>query len=137
MRVEWQVEGERLRVRFRAPTTGWLRIGFNTVAAQHQADMIVAWVDAAGQLHTQDRFAVDPPYIELDVDHGGTDDVVGVSGMESAGVTTVEFTRPLAAAHETDVAVTPGQPVFLVLSYAATDDLDEESVVRSVVEITP
>ena len=77
MRVEWAVEGDQLRCVMSAPTSGWVRVGFNTVRAQHLANMVVGWVDAEG-VHVEDRFATDPPYIEPDLQLGGSVDAVAL-----------------------------------------------------------
>ncbi len=135
MTVRWAVEGSDLRVELSAPTTGWVRVGFNTLRAQHQANMIVGWVDADG-VHAEDRFAVDPPYIEPDTQLGGTDDVTVIGGSEADGRTTVEFSIPLDSGDANDLALTPGKSIFLILSYAATDDLTEPSTVRTAEQIT-
>ncbi len=135
MRFEWQVEGSDLRVKMSAPTTGWVRVGFNTVRAQHLANMIVAWVDADG-VHVQDRYATDPPYIEPDTMLGGQDDARAVSGQEADGRTQVELTLPLDSGDAYDLAMKPGQTIYLILSYAESDDLDAPSTVRTAVEIT-
>lgn len=135
MRVEWAVEGTELRVRMSAPGSGWVRVGFNSVRAQHLANMIVGWVDAEGA-HVEDRFATDPPYIEPDVQLGGRADVTLVSGTEADGRTTVEFRIPLSSGDSYDLALTPGKIAYLILSYGETDDLAGHAVVRTAVEIT-
>lgn len=135
MRVEWVVEGSNLRCRMSAPSLGWLRVGFNTVRAQHLSNMIVGWVDATGA-HVEDRFATDPPYIEPDLQLGGRSDVTLVSGSEADGRTTVEFTIPLDSGDSYDLALSAGQTIYLVLSYGPGDDLAQAAVVRTAVEIT-
>lgn len=135
MRVEWAVEGTELRCRMSAPGSGWVRVGFNSVRAQHLANMIVGWVDAEGA-HVEDRFATDPPYIEPDVQLGGRSDVTLVSGTEADGRTTVEFRIPLNSGDSYDLALTPGRISYLILSYGETDDLAGHAVVRTAVEIT-
>ena len=135
MGFQWQVEGDRLRFQMSAPTTGWVRVGFNSVMAQHQANMIVGWVQD-GQTRAEDRFAVDPPYIEPDTMHGGKDDVQVISGKEDAGRTQVELSIPLDSGDAWDMALKPGTKVWLILSYADTDALDAPSVVRTAVQIT-
>lgn len=134
MRVEWAVEGDELRCVMSAPTSGWVRIGFNTVRAQHLANMIVGWVDAEG-VHVEDRFATDPPYIEPDLQLGGSVDVTAVSGEEADGRTTVEFTLPLDSGDAYDLPLAVGQKVYLILSYGSDDDRQQPSVVRTAVEI--
>lgn len=135
MRFDWSVQGSDLQFTLIAPTTGWVRVGFNTVAAQHQADMIVAWV-ADGQIHAEDRFAVDPPYIEPDTMHGGTDNVTIIGGSEADGRTRVELKIPLASGEPTDLVMKQGGRYYLILSYADDDDLESPSVVRTAVPVT-
>jgi len=135
MRLEWRVVGDQLRCSMSAPTSGWVRVGFNTVRAQHLANMIVGWVDAAGA-HVEDRYAVDPPQIDPDLALGGRDDAVLVSGKEEGGRTTVEFTLPLDSGDPYDLALSPGQSIFVVLSYGDSDDRSQPSVVRTAVPIT-
>lgn len=135
MRFDWQVEGASLRFKLSAPTSGWVRVGFNTVAAPHQANMIVAWVEG-GVARAEDRYAVDPPYIEADTQHGGKDDVTVLGGREADGRTEVELQIPLDSGDTTDLRMAAGQTVYLILSYAADDALTSPSVVRTVVPVT-
>ncbi|NOY26754.1 MAG: hypothetical protein GXP62_12850 [Oligoflexia bacterium] len=134
MRLDWAVEGDSLRCTMSAPTAGWVQVGFNTVRAQHLANMIIGWVDDDGP-HVVDRFAVDPPVIQPDLELGGRSDAKLVSGDESNGRTTVQFTIPLDSGDPYDLVLSPGQQIYLILSYGADDDLSRPSVVRTAVPI--
>lgn len=135
MKLSWVVEGDRLRCTMSAPGAGWVRVGFNNVRSQHLANMILGWVDASGA-HVEDRYANDPPFIEPDVQLGGTADVELIRGTEEAGRTTIEFTIPLNSGDAYDLTLSSGQTVYFILGYGSDDDPKSIAVVRTAVEAT-
>lgn len=135
MKLSWAVDGDRLRCTMSAPGTGWVRVGFNSVRAQHLANMVLGWVDASGA-HVEDRYANDPPFIEPDVALGGTADVELIGGSEASGRTTVEFSIPLDSGDAFDLPLSAGQTVYFILAYGPDDDPKSIAVVRTAVEAT-
>lgn len=135
MKLSWVIEGDQLRCTMSAPGTGWVRVGFNSVRAQHLANMVVGWVDATGA-HVEDRYATDPPYIEPDVELGGRSDATLVGGREEGGRTTVEFRIPMDSGDAYDLPLSAGQTVYFILGYGPSDDRSTTAVVRTAVEAT-
>ncbi len=133
MTFSWRVQGGELLGTMSAPGTGWVRVGFNVVRAQHHANMILGWVDAQGP-HIEDRYATDPPYIEPDTQLGGRSDVRLIGGREEGGRTTIEFAIPLDSGDKYDLALEAGQTVYFILAYGPSDDLKSVAVVRTAVQ---
>lgn len=79
------------------PTTGWIGIGFEDVAAggsMYGADMVIGLVDKWGTAWVHDcysRVPGVPP--QKDSDIGGTTDVYNIAGTYENGITTISFSR--------------------------------------------
>ena len=102
----WQVEGDLAFFAMVARTGGYLGVGFEPELMMKDADMVVGWVEANGSAFVHDSYSMDsfgPVFMDLDL--GGTDDLLGFSGQMRDGVVTIEFCRPLSTddAYDNDI----------------------------------
>ena len=131
-----KVEPPFTSIGIKAPTTGWVGIGFDPVSVMDQADMVIGWVDSAGKPHALDCFSTGlfgphPP----DTDLGGTEDLVAFGGREDGDSTVVEFKRPLQTSDPYDKAIDPLKPLKIIWAYGETDDFEELHIAAGSTEI--
>ena len=92
----WTIDGDNLAVKLVAETDGWVGIGFNPVEQMKGANFILGYVKD-GKAKIIDDFGNDKTKHSSDKKLEGTMDAVLVGGTEVDGVTTIEFTIPLAS----------------------------------------
>ncbi|MBB6480370.1 DOMON domain-containing protein [Spirochaeta isovalerica] len=122
---EWKIIGSQLQIRLSAPTEGWIAVGFNPSRMMKDADYKMAYVDG-DVVVLEDHFGTGNISHKKDSDIGGTDDFQLISGSESNGTTTVEFTMPLNSGDEMDSVLSPGDEVKVLLAYANRDSLSRK-----------
>ena len=122
--VSWTI-GETLAwFAMSAPTEGWVALGFGAESMMQGADMAIGWVDNAGRAFVLDCFSTGPygPH-PPDTELGGKDNLVTFGASEKDGVTTIEFSRPIAASDTNDKPIVTGESY--IWAYGPTDDFDE------------
>lgn len=131
---KWKVEGENLQIILSAPTEGWIAVGFNPSKVMKDADYKLAYVQG-GNTVMQDHFGTGLFGHKIDTDIGGSSNFELISGRESGGMTTVEFTMPLNSGDEYDTILQEGDEVKVLLAYGSRDDLSRKHKKRASVII--
>jgi hypothetical protein len=93
----------------KAPTSGWIAIGFGAETLMKNADIIEGFVKD-GKLSIVDMFSTGdfgphPPDTQL----GGTNDILDSAGQNINGFTIVEFKRKLDSGDKYDKPLLPGK----------------------------
>ncbi len=117
----WKVEGETLAVKLTAKTTGWVAVGFNPTESMKNANIILGYVKK-GKVKIVDDYGNNKNSHIDDTKLGGTTDVNVVGGSETDGVTTIEFTMPLASGDNNDSKIDVNGDTKVLLAYGAGRD---------------
>lgn len=126
----WKLDGERLFVRLKAPTTGWVGIGFNPVRKMKGANFILGMVDK-GKVIVTDDFGAGTFNHQPDTSLDGKNDISDVSGRETNGVTEIGFSIPLNSGDSKDAALSlEGDTIVLLAHGAGQDSLREPHAFR-------
>lgn len=121
MELHWTVEGDSIYIGLKAPTTGWLAIGWDPSGPIMEGEDILIGYIRGKELYLQDYFANTSVTHANDVSLGGRDDVLESSGSEDQRSTTIEFHRKLDTGDRFDRPITPGAHT-VQMAYAPTDD---------------
>merc|ERR1719473_1247295 len=129
-----KVVGETLHLRLSATTTGWIGFGIAefTSGSMKGGDMVTAYVDSAGTVHADDRYAgwaanqynvntgdVDMPDLQAIKDVHN--DWTVVTGSEADGTTAVYLTRPLNTSDTQDRIIIAGQRTRIIYAWGSSD----------------
>jgi hypothetical protein len=122
--VSWTIGDSLAWFAMSAPTEGWVALGFGAESMMQGADMAIGWVEKDGKVFVLDCFSTGPygPH-PPDTELGGKDDLVAFAATEKDGITTMEFSRPIAASEANDKPVVFGESYLW--AYGPTDDFDE------------
>ena len=135
MTFDWKVDGDRLRVRLKAPTTGWVAIGFNPLKGMMGADLILGYVED-GKVTVSDEFGNQENAHEPDTKQGGTNDLTDISGTEANDATEIRFTRLLKPADPKDGEIKTDKFITIALAYSAKrDSLNTKHLQRAKVQV--
>lgn len=121
MSFAWTVNGDKLAVKLSAETTGWVAVGFNPADAMKGANYILGFVKD-GKVTLSDEFGDSPSGHKPDDKLGGSEDVTLVGGAEENGVTTIEFSIPLASADTNDGNIDVNGETIVLLAYGPDRD---------------
>lgn len=119
--VSWVVLENEIEFTLRAKTTGWIAIGFEPTKMMKDADIIIAYVKD-GELTIEDQYANGLTSHKPDTTLKGTDDVVGIEGIEKDGYTTVKFRIPQNSKDKFDKKLIPGKKYKIILAYGKKDN---------------
>ena len=132
MSLDYRIDGRTLHCRLRAPTHGWLALGFNRPGAGIVgANLLMFRVSAGGLAYGEDQHVVGLGDHRRDRDIGGRDHIDKLRGKRSGDITTVSFSYPLVTGDRRDLALRRGQRVELVLAYSVSDDFSHQSRSRT------
>jgi hypothetical protein len=122
--VSWTIGDSVAWFAMSAPTEGWVALGFGAVNMMQGADMAIGWVDDTGKAFVLDCYSTGPygPH-PPDTEFGGKDDLSAFAATEKDGITTMEFSRPIAASDAYDKPIVTGESY--IWAYGPTDDFDD------------
>ncbi|MDX9958656.1 MAG: cytochrome and DOMON domain-containing protein [Spirochaetia bacterium] len=122
--VYWTISDSLAWFAMSAPTGGWVALGFGSESMMQGADMAIGWVEGDGTPFVLDCYSTGPygPH-PPDTELGGKDDLSSFAAIEKDGITTIEFSRPIAASEANDKPLVSGEPY--IWAYGPTDDFDE------------
>lgn len=121
MTFAWAVDGDNLAVKISAKTEGWVGIGFNPSEKMKDANFILGYVKK-GEPEIVDHFGDKETGHSSDKKLGGSENATLVGGTEEGGVTTIEFTIPLASADNYDTKIDVNGETMVLLAYGAGRD---------------
>jgi len=119
----WQVSGESVYFAIRARATGWVSLGIEPSQVMADADMIFGWVNPDGSTGALDCFSTGlfgphPPDEEL----GGGQHITAFAGSERDGITSFEFSRPLAGGDDYDKPLSADGNIKIIWASSDSDD---------------
>jgi hypothetical protein len=134
--LTWKPEGQNLHITVKAPTTGWVAVGFDPSVGMMDANLILAYV-AGGSVVARDDFGTAVNSHDADINLGGADNVTNPTGTEEAGSTEVAFTIPLDSGDPYDKKLVVGQTYKVLLAYGpdGADDFAIKHAVRTAANI--
>ncbi|CAF1219237.1 unnamed protein product [Rotaria magnacalcarata] len=115
----WTVDDAEREIMFElhVKTTGWIALGISPAGGMSGADIGVGWVDWAGKVHFQDRYAFSTLRPVID---NTTTDWFHLQGREQNGWTSIQFKRLLDTCDSMDVSIRSGTNV-LIFAYGLVD----------------
>ncbi len=106
--LAWRVAGEQIEVIMAAPTSGWVAVGFGPSSGMRGANIIIGFVDDAGNAVVEDHVGHRRTAHRLDTRHGGRTNVTLLDGSESEAGTRIRFRMPLDSGDEADTPLVRG-----------------------------
>ncbi len=134
--LTWEIEEDYLLVTVKAPTEGWVAVGFKPERAMQGANIIIGYVERDGTVVVEDHYGTRPIAHQSDVSMGGTRDVERIEGSETGGYTELSFAVPMQPEDDYDATLTPGETLTVILAYGGRDNVRMKHQVRTSVEIT-
>jgi hypothetical protein len=127
MQFHWRAESTVLHVKLKAPTTGWLSIGFNPAKGMQDANFIIGLIKD-GQAVITDQHGIDPKHHRVDTELGGMDNVMNPAGWESNNETEISFGIPIQSTDALDKPLTLNGNTVILLAYGPTKQLAQQHV---------
>lgn len=129
MNMSYEIANDSLTISLRAPTTGWIGIGFNHENNIVGSDLLLFHVideqTTGTDLYVQ---ALGDP--RKDIELNGHESFRILYGSEANGHTQVQFRVPLDNQDPYDFQHTLSESFWLILAYSAHDDFDHHSLMR-------
>ena len=141
MDLYWTILDDRIYFALRAPTQGWVALGFNSeVPLMRGADILIGYVKD-GQPYLEDSYANSRIGHQTDIQLGGRDDVLDRASTQDEGSTIIEFSRRLDTGDRFDTPIRPGEKVMVLLAFGQRDDLtsyhDRMRALMANIELVP
>jgi hypothetical protein len=124
-----KVENDTLMVGMKAPTSGWVAIGFGGSRGMKDTDIVIAYVLPNSTVMIRDDYSTGfaGPH-NADELYGGRDDIIKYGGSDNGEYTVVEFSRKLDTGDRYDYKVIPGERMRIIWAYGAVDDFLSDHV---------
>ena len=119
VQLSWRSDTTGLTFLYSVATHGYIGLGFSPSGGMHGADIMLAWVDRAGEVHLTDRHAVgnNVPYLDTKQSYRLE------AGYENETHTVVEFSRAWDTCDDQDVRLGT-DTVRLIWAYNDDDPRD-------------
>ncbi len=119
--LEWKTDTlGMLHVKVRAPTTGWVAVGFDPTTGMQDANIIIGYVNNG--VNIRDDFGIARDAHASDVSLGGEDNVTNKSGTETTDLT--EIIIPLDSGDSRDRPLVEGNTYTVILAYGQDNAFD-------------
>jgi hypothetical protein len=116
MTLKWKVDGANLKVVVKAPTTGWVAVGFQPSSMMKDANIIIGYVKG-NQLFIRNDYGTGNTVHESSL----KENILEKSGKEADGYTEISFTIPLNSGDSKLKALVPGNECDVILGYGPND----------------
>ncbi len=129
MEVNYERVGDSLDISLRAPTQGWLALGFNEQNDIIGSDLkMMAVVD--GNVIVDDQWVTAPRVHPSDETMAGQTNIRVLSAQETNTYTHFRLRLPLATPDRNDLALKAGKSLWLIMAYSVSDDFEHHSRMR-------
>ena len=134
MVFEYQMENDSLAINIKAPTKGWLGVGFNAKNDIVGSDLLQFSVRNKKAI-CSDQFVVGFQDHPEDAVLGGSSNISLLDAQEKNGWTSISFKIPLYSGDRFDFQHQSGKDCWLILAYSLDDDFNHHSVMRKHVKL--
>ncbi len=131
----WVFKAETIEFTMRAPTTGWISLGFNPTRRMKDADYILAYVEN-GKIFISDEYGTGTTSHTSDLSLGGKESAKAISFVEEPRRTTITFSLPLNSADQYDTVFREGEKCKVLAAYGTSKDFSARHRKREATEIT-
>lgn len=122
-------EGDFLVMELRAPTQGWVGVGFNQENDIVRSDLLLFHV-INGQAESTDMYVKGFGNPKTDESLGGSQDIEILDFNETDQETFLKFRRSWKGADVYDYPLRNGEPFWLILAYSTHDEFEHHSRMR-------
>lgn len=129
MTLRYEVQQDSLWLQLKAPTKGWIAIGFNDRNDIVGSDLLMFSV-RNGLVFYEDQFVKAAQQHPADWELGEGSSIQMIEGTETEGWTSATFKIPLYANEPYDFNHQPGKDFWLIMAYSLHDDFDHHSIMR-------
>lgn len=134
MQVNWMEHDDHWAFELKAPTTGWVALGFNRKNDIVHTNLIMGAVEQ-GQLKMEDFYVVGfgnpQPVKKL----GGELAITAMEGDEKDGQTIIRFHIPKVSIDKYHYNLEAGKERWLICAYSRSDDFGHHSMMRQHVKV--
>ena len=126
--ISWSIVDDTIYIGLSIENDGWVGLGLlkDKVDKKQGADQYL-FVMNAGSLNALDMVQIDPKDAPvMDEEQGGSQSLLESAASLDGEVWTLEFSRKLDTGEATDLAISAGEPVTLLLAKGKEMDSEEE-----------
>lgn len=131
MTFAWAYANTQLHIALRAPTRGWVAIGFNQRNQLAGTNLIMGAILPNGTVHVQDRYIMRAGLHRAKAELGAHDRVGNAWGIENRNTTDIRFSLPITANDRYSYTLARGQQWHVLLAYSVDDDFMHHSRMRT------
>ncbi|TAL38737.1 MAG: DOMON domain-containing protein [Spirochaetes bacterium] len=134
MQLQWSLAGETLTVKLKAPTSGWVGVGFNPTDSMKDANFVMGLVKE-GKVTVSSQYGTAKNLHKNVTDLGGKSYVTNAAGKEENNETEISFSMPLKSGDSLDRPITANADTVVLLAYGPGDILAQQHVYRARLKI--
>lgn len=129
MYMEYEIIKDSVTISLKAPTTGWVGIGFNHENNIVGSDLLLFHV-VDDQVEGKDMFVKGIGNPQEDIMLNGRTSFQLLFGKEENRQTYIQFRIPLNNSDQYDFKHALSEPFWLILAYSTHDEFDHHSIMR-------
>lgn len=134
MMVTWWHEDDRIFFEMRAPTDGWVAIGFNSTENVEGAYLLMGSVQY-DVTEVVEHYTISPGNYKPITELGAEAQLDDVFGTQTDSLTTIEFSVPVTAFSDYQKDLSVGNTYVMILAYSQEDDFQHHSIMRTSVDV--
>lgn len=134
MSVKWHIKEDLIHLEMKAPTKGWVAIGFNEDQYLAGAYLLMGHI-SNGLVEVVEHYTEHPGKYQPIQNYGIKSRILNPMGAETSTGTLVKFSLPINAGSKYHKNLISGSDWVLILAYSQDDDFQHHSIMRTSVKI--
>jgi len=134
MQVSWSHSNESIEFIMRAPTTGWVTIGFNDKDEITNAYLLMGRI-VGDKAELMEHYTVSPGKYKSLLEMGESSSIQYVKGTEADHNTSITFSLPQQARNKYGKNLTKEMTYYLIMAYSVSDDFQHHSSMRTSLQV--
>lgn len=134
MTVRWKMEKEHIHFEMKAPTNGWVAIGFNETTSLAGTYLLMGRI-RNGKAEVVEHYTDKPGSYKPISEYGIASQINTISGDEKGNMTKLKFSIPISKSSKYHKQLSTDTKWTLLLAYSVDDDFQHHSIMRTSADI--
>jgi hypothetical protein len=134
MTVKWEHKQENILFEMRAPTKGWVAIGFNNTKSLKGTYLLMGRV-RKGKAEVVEHYVEQPGVYKPISNYGVINQTSDIEGIEEKNSTIIRFSLPIHTISKYKKQLTKNSNWNLLIAYSLHDDFQHHSIMRTATNI--
>jgi hypothetical protein len=135
MTVSWEFNDGRIYFEMKAPTDGWVAIGFNNNESTTGNYLLMGNV-IEGITSVKEHYTISPGNYKMFSTLHTAESIENIEGYKKNNTTKIKFSLPIISNNKYSKDLNKGNDYILLMAFSQEDDFQHHSIIHTATKIT-